>query len=185
MAEKFFTSDLHFFHKNIVKYCNRPWSVEGQTEELIKRWNSKVGMFDEVYCLGDFAFTNKIDETEVLIRRLNGDITFVRGNHDDKRLWKDLSRRGIPNLSGVHDYYELKIDRNKICMSHYPMAVWNNCHHGSWMLHGHSHGSYRGNGKILDVGIDNHPDFQVFSYDEVKEYMANQEFVANDHHTAY
>ena len=50
----FFTSDHHFGHTNILKFCNSPFnSIEQMNEELIKRWNEKIGPDDEVYHLGD------------------------------------------------------------------------------------------------------------------------------------
>jgi calcineurin-like phosphoesterase family protein len=48
-------------------------------EELIKRWNSVVGVNDIVIHLGDFAWRGKAN----LIRpKLNGTIILIRGNHD-------------------------------------------------------------------------------------------------------
>lgn len=38
----YFTSDLHLFHKNVLKFDNRPFkSVEDMHLEIIKRWNNK------------------------------------------------------------------------------------------------------------------------------------------------
>ena len=40
----FFTSDLHFGHENVLRFDNRPFeTVEEMDDELIKRWNDKVG----------------------------------------------------------------------------------------------------------------------------------------------
>ena len=46
----FLIGDMHFMHRNIIKYCNRPFKdVEDMTEKLIKNWNSVVGKNDIVY----------------------------------------------------------------------------------------------------------------------------------------
>ena len=53
----FFTSDTHFDHKNIIRYCNRPFSsIEEMNNFLIKRWNATVGPDDTVFHLGDVTF---------------------------------------------------------------------------------------------------------------------------------
>ena len=52
-----YTSDLHLFHKNIVKFTNRPdMNVEDHIEWIITLWNSQVKLGDTVYHLGDFCF---------------------------------------------------------------------------------------------------------------------------------
>ena len=59
-AEKiFFTSDTHFGHENIIKYCKRPFKdVKEHDAELIRRWNEKVPEDGIVFHLGDVAFGN-------------------------------------------------------------------------------------------------------------------------------
>ena len=50
----YFTSDLHFWHKNAIIYTNRPFeTVEEMNEKLIEYWNKTVHANDEVYILGD------------------------------------------------------------------------------------------------------------------------------------
>jgi calcineurin-like phosphoesterase family protein len=53
----YFTADLHFWHKNVIEYCNRPWQdVPSMNEGLINNWNEVVHAGDTVYILGDFSF---------------------------------------------------------------------------------------------------------------------------------
>ena len=55
MKNVFVTSDLHFYHNNIIKLCNRPYKdLEEMHIALINNWNSVVTNEDDVYILGDF-----------------------------------------------------------------------------------------------------------------------------------
>ena len=78
----FLIGDCHFGHRNIIKYCNRPFdNVEEMTEGLIKNWNSVVGKNDIVYVVGDFALCGKTKIIEIS-KRLNGRKRLILGNHD-------------------------------------------------------------------------------------------------------
>ncbi len=122
-----FTSDLHFEHKNIIKYCNRPWTFEEQTTQLVDRWNARVGMDDDVYCLGDFTFDNHKQFNRVVnvIKHLHGNIHFIKGNHCDPALWQMIEDANIPHVIWIKDYAEIKVDGRKIILSHFPFAIWN------------------------------------------------------------
>ena len=73
----------------------------------------------------------------------------------------------------------LKIDGQKIVLSHYPMADWQGMSHGSWHLHGHIHssgGAYnefnRKQGLLrYDVGCDANGHSPV-SLDGLREWFA-------------
>ena len=71
MRKIFFTSDLHFGHENVIKFDNRPFkTVEEMDEELIRRWNAKVGKGDLVYVLGDMIWKSRNGDAEQLIKSL-------------------------------------------------------------------------------------------------------------------
>lgn len=78
----FLIGDCHFGHRNIIKYCNRPFAnVEEMTRGLIKNWNSVVGKNDIVYVVGDFALCGKQKIIEIG-NQLNGRKRLIIGNHD-------------------------------------------------------------------------------------------------------
>lgn len=147
----YFTSDLHFNHKNVIEYSNRPFSsVDEMNEILINNWNSTVAKTDTIYILGDFSFGS--DEfTKKLIETLNGNKIWVLGNHDRNPKHRNL-------YVGNSNYRELTVkfgsNRQHIVMCHYAFRTWNRSHYGSWNLYGHSHGSLKPVGKQLDVGVD-------------------------------
>lgn len=155
----FFTSDLHFFHKNICKFGKRPWSQDDNEEKLVELWNSQVGVGDTVWHLGDFFFTSASDRgadmAVGILERLNGSIRCIRGNHDNSKLWdKILDKVSPEKYITFQDYKEIKINKTKVCMFHYPCVVFNQSHRGSIQLHGHCHGSLHNLGKSIDVGLD-------------------------------
>ena len=80
-----FTSDWHLGHKNIIKYCNRPFeTVEEMDKTIIDNFNKLVKSEDVVFFLGDFAFDKEYYRKYQDI--LNGNWIFIRGNHDHSHL---------------------------------------------------------------------------------------------------
>ena len=79
---RFFTSDTHFGHKNIINLCNRPFDdVTHMNEMLVVNWNKVIGQDDTVYHHGDVAL-GTIHESLQYIKRLNGTKIQIIGNHD-------------------------------------------------------------------------------------------------------
>jgi len=171
-----FTSDTHFGHAGIL--FMRPFESVGiMNEHMIERWNTKVGMKDHVFHLGDFSF-HKPEQTLNILANLNGIKYLVRGNHDRN----NLNAACLAMFDGgVEHYHEITVGSQLICLCHFPFRSWNGMHHDSWNLHGHSHGSLVPSGKQLDVGVDVH-NFYPWSYEEVAADMANKKFVRTDHH---
>lgn len=158
----FFTADTHFDHKNVIKYCNRPFSsIQEMNQALIDKWNSKVKPGDLVFHLGDFAFGHDILKfTEVL----NGDIILIKGNHDDKNIYRSNG------FLKVHELLDTKINDTYITLCHFSMRVWEKSHFDSWHCFGHSHGSLEPFGKSRDVGVDNN-NFEPIEFEELKKIM--------------
>ena len=75
-------ADPHFNHKNIIKYCDRPFSsVDEMNKVLIKNWNNVVKKENRIFVLGDFCLSGK-DKLIEIGRQLNGRKTLILGNHD-------------------------------------------------------------------------------------------------------
>lgn len=124
-------SDLHLNHRNIIEYCNRPFSsVEEMNRELIKNWNSVVKNSDRVFCLGDFCLSGK-DKVIELGNKLNGRKTLILGNHDSCSL-KTYYNAGFEMVSK----YSICLEYKKIILSHKPIEY---IPFGFINIHGHIH----------------------------------------------
>jgi calcineurin-like phosphoesterase family protein len=173
-----FTADLHFGHKNIITYETARSiykTVEEMDEAIVNNWNNLVHPNDTVYLLGDVSMCGT-PRTLELLTALQGHIHLIKGNHDSRMKGSCKSR-----FESIHDYMELKINKQLIVLCHYPFATWRNSHHGSWHLHGHSHGSSPRIGKRLDVGVD--PQHMApITIDEVRYILGEREIVLTDYH---
>lgn len=166
----YFTSDTHFAHVNIIKYCDRPWkTVDAMNAGLIERWNSVVDPDDDVYHLGDFCMGGS--RPKDWLPRLNGNVHLICGNHDP--------RSEDQGFASVHKFLELKVKGYRsITLCHFPLKVWNRSHKGTWHLFGHVHGTMTvKHGRItledslaMDVGVDCHNYYPV-SIDKVAKIM--------------
>lgn len=179
----FVVSDTHFGHGNVIRYSKRPFEHADEMDEaMVHLWNKKVPPGATVYHLGDVGFLKK-DRLQVLLKRLNGNIRLIFGNHDRKlRSWKDVLSR----FEWAKDYHEAETeDGRKVVMCHYPLATWNKAHYGAWMLHGHCHGTLKGGERLrrLDCGVDTRyelnstqwtPMYEPYSYAEIADIMSRR-----------
>ncbi|MFW6243233.1 MAG: metallophosphatase, partial [bacterium] len=77
----FHISDQHFFHSNIIKYCNRPFKdINEMNYFMIEKWNEVVGINDIIYHHGDFCLGGKNNASSIL-SVLNGYKILIKGNH--------------------------------------------------------------------------------------------------------
>lgn len=154
--KKFITSDLHFEHRNILKFSPTTRGQYKDTlemrEGIITSWNSKVAQDDIVYILGDVAFCGAKLATE-LMGRLNGIKVLVVGNHDEKLV---LNREFCDQFVEVTHYKTIVHNGVYIVMSHFPFLRWDRKHYGSVHFHGHLHGYPSGQEHLRckDVGMD-------------------------------
>jgi len=157
----YFTADTHFSHRNIIKYCNRPFSsIEEHDEVIITNWNSVVRKNDIVYHLGDFAF----GDVQKHLRRLNGNIHLILGSHDkNTKNCKHL-------FASYNQLLNTKIEGINITLSHCSMRIWHKSHYNAFSLYGHSHGMLEPWGKSFDCGVDTN-NFYPYSWEQVKDKM--------------
>lgn len=124
-------------------------------ETIIANWNSVVSAKDEIWVLGDVFFCHEIRAIEIL-KRLNGNIVLQLGNHDKRIRHSTAMQRKFHRI--IPDLHKETFDGVKVIMCHYPMLSWDNSFHGSFQLHGHSHGKIAHDGvkRRYDVGVDAH-----------------------------
>lgn len=173
-----FTSDMHFWHKNIFKYCPKTRlgkSVQEMNNIMIKNWCEQASGQDRVFHMGDFSFNKDHMETIRLVESLPGKKVFIRGNHDYSRFWRELAK--LPNVE-VHEYLELVINGTRVVMFHYPIKEWNQMQHGAYHLFGHVHGRTSvATGRSMDVGIDARPlgDMKLWTWREINNKLSKLE----------
>lgn len=136
----FYISDLHFGHKNIASFDNRPFKTPEENDNLItENWNSAVGFDDDVYILGDVSQYNST-KTIKIIKNLNGRKHLIRGNHDNKILKNPKMREQFVEIC---DYKEITTDDGKgLILCHYPIVAFKNHYYGWTHFYGHVHNSW-------------------------------------------
>lgn len=187
---RFFYSDPHFGHFNVINYSSRPFlhevrgcavyfennliktcatapeaevearklSVRYMEEVLVTNWNKKVTANDEVYVIGDFAFSS-VEEVTRILARLNGTKILILGNHDKSaKVMKDC---------GFHEAVEsltLNIKGEAVILNHYPYLAPELNHIAK----------LRPNIiKLNTTAKELPPTPEAFNYEESKEFLKN------------
>lgn len=158
MHDRWFISDHHFGHTNILKFADaegrllRPGfeSVEHMDEVMIERWNSVVKPHDIVHHLGDICFGQ--EHLTKIRPRLNGRIYLVLGNHD--RMHINFYGKTFQKVRGWFHYTE---PGAAIICTHCPL------HESSFLgrydgncinVHGHIHARTIPGDKFVNVCVE-------------------------------
>lgn len=163
MSEIFLTSDTHFCHNQAFVYEPRGFSsVNEMNEAIIDNWNSIVKPEDRVIHLGDIMLNNNEIGIECL-KRLNGQICIVWGNHDSDA--RKTLICALPNVITLGYAHQFRYGKFSIYVSHYPTltANYSNGKHFNQNvinLHAHTHQTTNflnpTNPFMYHVGVDSH-----------------------------
>lgn len=136
MSQIWFSSDLHLWHSNIIKYCNRPFDDANQmTERLRELHNERVKPEDKWYHLGDLTMLRNKNTFQGIIdemKKWNGHKRTILGNHDHLPL--EVYTQIFEKIVGTGRWFD------NYWWSHFPI-------HPSGMgnadacIHGHIHDS--------------------------------------------
>jgi len=157
--KSYLISDTHFRHGNIIPHANRPFkSVEIMDDHLINNWNSTVKQNDIVYVVGDFIWTQGSSQLiKELIKKLNGRIILIMGNHDRKTVSFYLSN-GIQ--FACNKFVGRFINKNVLFIHNPAEATSADIASSEYIIHGHLHGrtpliSTRFGRKFINVSAEN------------------------------
>lgn len=169
-ARTFFTADTHFGHRLMALHRGHAPSADSRDdvalehvrthdEDIVASWNSVVSAGDVVWHLGDLTLKHTTEIADIL-RRLNGRIRLVLGNHD--RAHPHFRERAVSaqqELLGNGIEYVCTAARVTIpggnsgripvMLSHFPyrsdhsedrrFSAWQLDASDDWLLHGHTH----------------------------------------------
>lgn len=162
----YLTSDLHFSHHNIIRYCNRPFeSVHFMNKTITENWNDTVKDDDIIYILGDITLETSQEKIIGYLSNLKGKIIIIQGNHDK-------FKQTIQNVYPVFRFVEIVYNGKRIFMCH----DWEskkdiiNVVNPDIVLAGHVHEKWTHfqyeKYKITNVGVDIW-DFKPVSIDKI------------------
>jgi calcineurin-like phosphoesterase family protein len=149
-------SDLHLDHKNIIRYCQRPFAdTNDMNKMLINNWNTTVSEQDTVYFLGDLIpFEKDLKKVnDRLEKDFKGKVIKIQGSHDPKKFGashKILKYKGYKFFL-VHD----PSPNPRYGKSPIP-SDWQD-----WIIHGHTHNNsmrnypfINGQNRTINVSVE-------------------------------
>lgn len=163
MGKIYLTSDWHFNHKNVLKFCERTRghfnSVEEMNQAIIDSVNKTCTEEDTLYNLGDLGI-GKPKEIFSLLEQIKPRIIIVGGNHDSQsKLFRYIDNHNHSTLQGIWKYMiepvgdRLKYNKKVYYLTHFPLGLGeqrkvlrNFC--------GHIHDETCKDSNVLNVGID-------------------------------
>lgn len=168
-----FSSDTHFGHKNIQRFCpTRPGAdfpsrsaseeaarVHFMNQAIVNNFNEVVGEGDELWILGDIAM-GSFKESIAFVSQLNGNKKLVPGNHD--RCWSGMSQKERDKNTQIYrdvgfeimdEIVYMELGDHTVCVSHFPYEgdhvgedrypEHRPVDYGHSIIHGHVHDEWK------------------------------------------
>lgn len=169
-------------------------STKEMSRHLVAQLNKYVGQDDVLFFLGDWSFGGIENIWNLRKQLICKNIHFIFGNHDHHVVnnvilpnckrhhpysWDIIEGKPIGGeypdyveaqsiFTSAQHYLEIQIDKQLVCMMHYPIDSWNRKH---LHFHGHTHGNFTNKKNRFDVGIDNafklYGEYRPFSWEEL------------------
>jgi calcineurin-like phosphoesterase family protein len=161
MTRAWVVADHHFGHRNIIKYCDRPWTDENKMDEdLIKLHNSVVAPDDVVYFLGDMTMkqSDRVGWLQKIVGRMHGTKHLIFGNHDNWH-WNKYLDVGFQTC---HTFLELGLGSTQYMADlNHPYLGVRLCHDPAWAqdknylwICGHIHNNTIADNHIAIVSVE-------------------------------
>lgn len=183
-----FTSDTHFGHANIIKYCNRPFkTLEQMDSTLVQNWNARVKSEDIVFHLGDFCFKNSPggktgeggqNKATFFETMLTGKMILLHGNHDHNNSAKTIIESMTIKHGGKTIFMQHRPDRlPNFFMEKIDLILCGHVHE-KWEYREHKHIP------VINVGVDV---FKFYPVDisEIIERLAKHERIRKQKEKEY
>jgi len=152
----FIISDTHFGHKRLYTFLGvdgRPVRPMANSDEgdavMIARWNETVGPDDEIWHLGDVAWS---PDALRILDRLNGVKHLILGNHDSFEM-------------PIYDHYFASVQAaaviGDLLLTHWPVHDSQLTFH-RLNLHGHIHDRVIDDPRYVNLSVE-HTDYRPVS----------------------
>lgn len=174
---KYYIADTHFGDERVMRLAGRPFqSVEHMDAVLVEKWNARVDEDDQVYVLGDFAFSDEI--ACKILPMLKGEIHLICGNHD---IVLSNALHLFKSTDAIKQIYD---NGRSTVLCHYPLLSYENSIYGGYQVFGHIHNNPHDVAselqkylvRSLHAGVDV-VDFEPKTLDELIA-IKNREYVA-------
>ena len=186
--------------------------LQDMDEAIIDGINRTVAADDVLFHLGDYAFGDAKYYREFRSRINCQTIYLIYGNHDERLIANEEDLQSLFTECSFYREVTFKSQKiilshygfrvwNK---SHHESWMLHGHSHGTLSpsipgplvedllnkkkydvlrsLAKGTHGTHHSNGKTMDVGIDTHPEFRPYSFDEIHEIMKHRKAVEVDDH---
>lgn len=126
-SEVYVAADLYLGYNNIIRRNNRPFmTVEEMNKLLLKNWNDTISSDDIVYFLGDISYGENAQTIDYWLKRLSGNIVFIKGDDDFSE-----------EIEFLLDYVTVNVGDKHFCLVHNPADAPEDF--DGWIIHAHNY----------------------------------------------